>query len=69
MATQCHEFQHLHGDRVKRGVLQSVNLKAAINCFVADTNANPKPFVWTAESTPLSSAIRIFVLEHTLRER
>jgi hypothetical protein len=33
-------------------------LKQAINRFIADTNGNPKPFVWTADvaSSLLSNA-------------
>ena len=36
--------------RLKRGVFRSVvDLQEAINRFIAETNSNPKPFVWTAE--------------------
>ena len=43
-------FAKLTRQRLKRGVFRSVvDLKFAINCFVADTNADPKPFVWTAD--------------------
>jgi transposase len=35
---------------LKRGVFRSVaDLHNALNRFVADTNASPKPFVWTAD--------------------
>ena len=35
--------------RLKRGVFRSVDdLKATTNRFIADTNADPKPLVWTA---------------------
>jgi len=38
-------FTKLTRQRVKRGVFRSVvDLQLAINRFVADTNANPKPF-------------------------
>ena len=41
--------------RLKRGVFQSVvHLQAAINRFVAETNAEPKPFAWTADPTKSS---------------
>jgi transposase len=36
--------------RLMRGVFRSVDdLKAAINRFVAQNNADPKPFIWTAD--------------------
>ena len=36
--------------RLKRGVFPSiVDLQAAINRFIEDHNAEPKPFVWTAD--------------------
>ena len=42
-------FAKLTRQRLKRGVFQSVvDLQLAINRFVAETNADPKPFVWTA---------------------
>jgi hypothetical protein len=41
--------------RLKRGVFRSVDdLKATINRFIADTNADPKPLVWTADPTVLA---------------
>jgi hypothetical protein len=34
--------------RIRRGVFRSVvDLQAAINAYLAEHNANPKPFVWT----------------------
>jgi transposase len=42
-------FAKLTKRRLKRGVFGSlVELQAAINRFLAETNADPKPFVWTA---------------------
>ena len=42
-------FSRLTRRRLKRGVFRSiVELQAAINRFLAETNADPKPFVWTA---------------------
>jgi hypothetical protein len=36
--------------RLKRGVFRSiVDLQAAINRFLKETNEHPKPFVWTAK--------------------
>src|SRR5499426_3146906 len=43
-------FAKLTRQRLQRGVFRSVvDLQLAINRFVADTNADPKPFVWTAD--------------------
>jgi len=53
-------FPKLTRRRLKRGVFRSVvDLQVAIDRFVAETNADPKPFVWTADrnaSSPLSNA-------------
>jgi len=39
--------------RLRRRTFHSlVDLQAAINCYLADHNTNPKPFTWTA--TPAS---------------
>lgn len=50
-------FAKLTTRRLKRGAFRSVfDLQIAINRFVEDTNADPKPFVWTADpnaSSPL----------------
>src|SRR5438132_1223922 len=44
-------FAKLSRRRLRRGVFKSVtDLQAAINRFVAETNENPKPFVWTKNS-------------------
>ena len=43
-------FAKLTRRRLRRGVFGSlVELQAAINRFLAETNADPKPFVWTAD--------------------
>jgi transposase len=43
-------FAKLTRRRLKRGVFGSlVELQAAIHRFLAETNDNPKPFVWTAK--------------------
>jgi transposase len=43
-------FAKLTRRRLKRGVFGSlVELQAAIKRFLAETNAHPKPFVWTAD--------------------
>ena len=41
------------------GVFRSVvDLQAAINRFVEETNADPKPFVWTADPTRVLAAVK-----------
>jgi transposase len=43
-------FAKLTRQRLKRGVFHSVvDLQAAINRYVAETNTRPKPFTWTAD--------------------
>ena len=45
--------------RLKRGVFRSVaDLQAAINRFVAETNDDPKPFIWTADPNKIIAAVR-----------
>ncbi|WP_309662129.1 IS630 family transposase [Sphingomonas sp.] len=52
-------FAKLTRRRLKRGVFRSVDdLKAAIDRFVAETNADPKPFVWTAKPTHVLAAVK-----------
>ena len=44
---------------LKRGVFCSVvDLQAAINRFLAETNSNPKPFVWTADPQRVLAAVK-----------
>jgi transposase len=43
-------FSRLTRRRLKRGAFRSIiDLQAAINRFIEDHNAEPKPFVWTAD--------------------
>ena len=52
-------FAKLTRRRLKRGVFRSVvDLQAAINRFVAETNAEPKPFLWTADPNRVIAAVR-----------
>jgi len=52
-------FAKLTRRRLKRGVFRSVTeLQAAINRFVAETNAQPKPFVWTAKPKTVLAAVK-----------
>ncbi len=52
-------FAKLSKRRLKRGVFRSVvDLQAAINRFLAETNDNPKPFTWTADPDKIIAAVR-----------
>jgi hypothetical protein len=52
-------FAKLTRRRLKRGIFRSlVDLQAAINRFLAETNDNPKPFVWTADPDKIIAAVR-----------
>jgi transposase len=52
-------FAKLTNRRLKRGVFTSiVDLQATINRFVADTNRQPRPFVWTADPDQIIAAVR-----------
>jgi transposase len=52
-------FAKLTRRRLKRGVFHSiVDLQAAIKRFIAETNQNPKPFVWTADPNRIVDAVQ-----------
>jgi transposase len=52
-------FAKLAKRRLKRGVFCSiVDLQAAINRFLAETNDDPKPFTWTADPDKIIAAVR-----------
>ncbi len=52
-------FSKLTRRRLKRGVFSSVaDLQEAINRFIAEHNANPKPFVWTADPYAIIEKVR-----------
>jgi len=52
-------FAKLARRRLKRGVFRSiVDLQAAINRFLRETNNHPKPFVWTADPDKIIAAVR-----------
>jgi hypothetical protein len=45
--------------RIRRGVFRSIaDLQAAINAYLAEHNANPKPFVWTQSAEAHSGQTR-----------
>ena len=52
-------FAKLTNRRLSRGVFRSLaELKAAIDRFIAETNADPKPFVWTASPRRILAAVK-----------
>ena len=52
-------FAKLSKRRLRRGVFRSVvDLQAAINRFVTETNNDPKPFVWTADPDKIIAAVK-----------
>ena len=52
-------FAKLTRRRLNRGVFRSiVDLQAAINRFLRETNDNPKPFTWTADPDKIIAAVK-----------
>ncbi len=52
-------FAKLAKRRLKRGVFRSiVDLQAAINRFLDETNDDPKPFIWTADPDKIIAAVK-----------
>ena len=52
-------FASLTRRRLKRGVFRSfVELLAAIKRFLAETNANPRPFHWTKDPDKIIAAVK-----------
>lgn len=52
-------FAKLTKRRLKRGVFRSiVELQAAINRFIEETNGDPKPFIWTADPDRVLAAVK-----------
>jgi transposase len=52
-------FAKLARRRLKPGVFRSiVDLQAALNRFLRETNEHPKPFVWTADPDTIIAAVR-----------
>ena len=52
-------FAKLSKRRLKRGVFRSVvDLQAAINRFITESNHDPRPFTWTADPDKIIAAVR-----------
>ena len=44
--------------RIRRGVFRSIaDLQAAINAYLAENNASPKPFVWTKSAEAIMAKL------------
>ena len=44
--------------QLRRGVFRSiVDLQTAIHCYIVEHNAEPRPFVWTADPERVLAAI------------
>lgn len=53
-------FAKLSKRRLKRGVFHSVvDLRAAINRYLAEHNQQPKPFTWTADPDKIIAASNV----------
>ena len=52
-------FAKLAKRRLKRGVFHSlVPLQAAINRFIEEANANPRPYRWTKDPDTIIAAVK-----------
>ena len=52
-------FAKLAKRRLRRGVFGSlIEVQAAIKRFIAESNGNPKPFVWTADPDRIIQAAK-----------
>ena len=53
-------FSKLTRQSLKRGVFRSVDdLESAITRYIAVTNRNPKPFVWTATAKTIQAKLTL----------
>jgi hypothetical protein len=62
LLAQCVEgfFSKLTRQSLKRGVFRSVDdLESAITRYIAVTNRNPKPFVWTATAKTIQANLML----------
>ena len=51
-------FSKMTRQRIRRGVFRSIaDLQAAINAYLAEHNASPKPFVWTQSADAVLAKI------------
>lgn len=53
-------FRDLTTKRLRRGVFTSVaKLIAAIQAYIAESNKDPKPFVWTAKAVDILETVKL----------
>jgi transposase len=51
-------FSKMTRQRIRRGVFHSIaDLQAAINAYLAEHNASPKPFVWTQSAEAIQEKL------------
>ena len=51
-------FSKMTRQRIRRGVFRSIaDLQAAINAYLAEHNASPKPFVWTKSTDAIMAKL------------
>ena len=51
-------FSKMTRQRIRRGVFRSIaDLQAAINAYLAEHNAGPKPFVWTQSAETIMAKL------------
>jgi transposase len=52
-------FSKMTRQRIRRGVFRSIaDLQAAINAYLAEHNASPKPFVWTKSAESIIAKLQ-----------
>ena len=51
-------FSKMTRQRIRRGVFRSIaDLQAAINAYLAEHNASPKPFIWTKSAEAIMAKL------------
>ena len=51
-------FSKMTRQRIRRGVFRSIaDLQAAINAYLAEHNASPKPFLWTKSAEAIRAKL------------
>ena len=51
-------FSKMTRQRIRRGVFRSIaDLPAAINAYLAEHNASPKPFLWTKSAEAIMAKL------------
>ena len=51
-------FRNISENRIRRGFFRPIpELEAAIQTYIANHNAAPKPFIWTASATDILAEV------------